>query len=86
MFKWLFTNSTEGPLSSLGIVGPLTGFITMAAGFYFGDNTIVTAEDVTTVTSKIDDMFMAAGALWGTVTAIIGRWRATKKIGGGDLA
>jgi len=84
MFNFLWTDKTKGPLSSLGIVGPVTGFIVMVGGFWFGDG-VVTSEDVTTVTSKIDDMFIAGAAVCGTLTAVIGRWRATKMIGGGEL-
>jgi hypothetical protein len=67
-------NDTKNPLQSLGILGPLVGVIVWAANnFLFKSGDGVTVNEVTQIINYGSMIFTA-------VTAIYGRWRASKKV------
>lgn len=82
---------TTGASNSLGVMGPTLSALLIIVNTTFGLITeqpgaeLVAENDVDAILGAGNSIVNAVGVIAGTLTGIIGRWRARKKIGGGDL-
>ena len=67
-------NGSKSVFASLGIMGPLSGLIVMLLNNFVFKGSIITEADMIELVNQVS-------AVWGMVTGIIGRYRATKTIG-----
>ena len=75
-------NDGKSALQSLGIVGPVIGAIVFVVNRYVFGSEVIQPGDVDAVQVAGSQAVEAISVLWTSVTAIIGRWRATKQITG----
>lgn len=89
MFKYLrdllSANGTGGALTSLGVVGPTIGIAVMIINTFFLAGDPITEAEIEAAKTGFTTLVNAAAGLWTWATAVIGRVRARKRIGGGNL-